>query len=66
MTLDELLPLSIPGQAIVSRAPTSTTHKFYTFYCSAIQKLHHSANIAKQKFTIEKFKLDANKLGRLQ
>ena len=35
MTSEEPLPLSIPGQAIVSRAPTSPKHEFYTFYCSA-------------------------------
>ena len=37
MISDEPLPLSIPGQAIVSRAPTSPKHEFCTFYCSDCQ-----------------------------
>ena len=45
MTSDEPLPLSIPSQAIVSRARTSQKHEFYTFYCSDIsilsQNLHY-------------------------
>ena len=37
MTSDEPLPVSILGQAIVCRVPTSPKHEFYTFFCS-VQK----------------------------
>ena len=52
MTSGEQFQLSISGQAIVSHAPNSPKHEFYTFYCSEYELCGKQACGRNQKFLI--------------